>query len=179
MMNETEALWRPYGVTLVWLTESTGESSAGPAALLRVHFVRGARPAAQIGSPGAPSLGTIQFFDGVVPGDIIVLSIDEIAATVMSTQLSGRDPRNLPPGLVADAVGRAMGRVLAHELGHYLLASRTHTRKGLMRQSFAGRQLVGWDRRAFTLDALALLRLRARAAELTAAAVDLRATGGQ
>jgi hypothetical protein len=178
MMQEADAIWRPYGVTLVWLSERTGESSAGPAALLQVHFVHGARPASQIGSRSAPSLGAIQFFDGVVPDDIIVLSTDEIAATVMATQLAGRDPHELPPSLVEDATGRATGRVLAHELGHYLLALRSHTRRGLMQQSFAGRQLVGWDRRAFTLDALALLRLRARAAELTAAALDVRTNGG-
>ena len=29
-------------------------------------------------------------------------------------------------------IGRAMGRALAHELGHYLLASKTHTAGGLM-----------------------------------------------
>ena len=30
-------------------------------------------------------------------------------------------------------LGRAMGRALAHELGHYLLASKVHTRQGLMK----------------------------------------------
>jgi hypothetical protein len=172
MMQEADAIWRPYGVTLVWLTEGTGESRAGSAALLRVHFGHGDRPTPRIGSPGPARLGGIRFFDGAVADDDIVLLTDEITETVMSTQLAGRDLHDLPLGLVEDASGRATGRVLAHELGHYLLALRTHTRNGLMRQSFAGRQLVGWDRQAFRLDAVALLRLRARTAELIAAAVD-------
>ena len=178
MMRETDAIWRPYGVTLVWLGEGAGESGVWPAALLRVQFAQGVRATSRIGSPDASRLGAIQFFDGVVPDDIILLSTDEIAATVMSSQLSERDLHELPTGLVEDATGRATGRVLAHELGHYLLASRTHARKGLMRRSFAGRQLVGWDRRAFTLDAAAVLRLRSRAAEPTAAAIGPRPNGG-
>src|SRR5213594_1434031 len=96
MMRETDAIWRPYGVTLVWLNEGTGESGAWPAALLRVQFVHGVRPTSRIGSPDASRLGAIQFFDGVVPDDIIMLSTDEIAATVMSTQFSERDLHELP-----------------------------------------------------------------------------------
>jgi hypothetical protein len=164
MMQETDVIWRPYGVTLVWITEGTGEGSAGgPAALLRVHFVHGARPTPPIGSPGASRLGAIRFFDDVAD-DLIMLSTDEIAATVMSTGLSGHDLHDLPPGLIEDVTGRATGRVLAHELGHYLLASATHTQKGLMRPSFAGQELVGLDRRTFRLDPAALVRLRARTA---------------
>jgi hypothetical protein len=178
MKQETDAIWRPYGVALVWLTEGTGEPGAWPAALLRVQFVRGARAASQNRGPGASRLGAIQFFDGAVADDTIMLAADEIAATVMATQLAGHDLHDLPPALIEDATGRATGRVLAHELGHYLLALRTHTRRGLMRPMFAGRQLIGWDRRAFTLDAPTLLRLRARAAELTAAAVDPPTNGG-
>ena len=56
--------------------------------------------------------------------------------------------------------------VLAHEIGHYLLAFPTHSRVGLMRASFNSRQLEGWDRRGFRLEASALPRLRARVARL-------------
>ena len=178
MTQETDAIWRPYGVTLVWLTEGTGESSAGSAALLRVHFVHGARPTSRIARSSSSSLGAIQFLDGVVPDDTIMLSTDEIAATVMSTQVSGHDLPNWPPALIEAVTGRATGRVLAHELGHYLLALRTHSQKGLMRPAFAGRELVDWDRRTFSLDTVALQRLRARTAELTAAAVAPQDHGG-
>src|SRR5437870_1584250 len=50
MMQETDAIWRPYAVSLVWLMEGAGQSSARFAALLRVHFVHGARPTSPIGS---------------------------------------------------------------------------------------------------------------------------------
>jgi len=46
-----------------------------------------------------------------------------------------------------------LGRALAHELGHFLLRSRTHSPKGLMRPSQALPDLVSPDRRPFTLSA--------------------------
>jgi hypothetical protein len=69
--------------------------------------------------------------------------------------------------------GQAAGEVdLAHEPQvadlevHYLLAFPAHSRVGLMRASFDGRQLGSWDRRGFQLEASALPRLRARVARL-------------
>jgi hypothetical protein len=165
MMREADAIWRPYGVDLVWSTGAAGDLSADSAASLRVRFAHGTVPASGTAGPGAFRLGAIKFFDGDVADDVIVLSADEIAATVMSAPWAGRDLRQMPPAFIEDLIGRAVGRVLGHELGHYLLGLRTHTQKGLMRPSFTGRELVDWDRHAFGLDAAARLRLRARAVE--------------
>jgi hypothetical protein len=49
-------------------------------------------------------------------------------------------------------LGRAMGRALAHELGHYLLASKTHTPHGLMQASHTASAFFETDRRAFAID---------------------------
>jgi hypothetical protein len=50
-------------------------------------------------------------------------------------------------------LGRAMGRALAHEIGHYLLASKLHTARGLMQASHTASEFFGADRRSFAIDA--------------------------
>jgi hypothetical protein len=49
-------------------------------------------------------------------------------------------------------VARALGRAAAHELGHYLLASREHARRGLMRARFNADELVSDYGAAFRLE---------------------------
>ena len=55
-------------------------------------------------------------------------------------------------------LARAMGRALAHELGHYLLASKVHTPRGLMKAMLSAPELFlsdasGLARRAGAADA--------------------------
>ena len=45
-----------------------------------------------------------------------------------------------------------MGRALAHELGHYLLASKVHTERGLLKASRTAAELFGTTRGGFQLD---------------------------
>ena len=47
---------------------------------------------------------------------------------------------------------RALGRVLAHELGHYLLASKTHTKRGLLKASRTAAELFAIEARGFQID---------------------------
>jgi hypothetical protein len=42
-------------------------------------------------------------------------------------------------------LARAMGRALAHELGHYLLASKVHTERGLMKATLTATELFSTD----------------------------------
>ena len=48
-------------------------------------------------------------------------------------------------------LSRALGRALAHELGHYLLKSRTHSAAGLMRAVRPSFQFFAPDRVGFGL----------------------------
>jgi len=50
-------------------------------------------------------------------------------------------------------LGRAMGRALAHEMGHYLLASKAHSVKGLMRAKRTAVEFFAIERTRFELDA--------------------------
>ena len=47
-------------------------------------------------------------------------------------------------------MARAIGRALAHELGHYFLASKEHTKKGLMKAHRTAVEFFGQDARPFT-----------------------------
>ena len=49
-------------------------------------------------------------------------------------------------------LARAMGRALAHELGHYLLASKAHTERGLMKAIPTAVELFMPDSRPFRID---------------------------
>lgn len=51
-------------------------------------------------------------------------------------QWNGRSFATLAPRASALFVQRAIGRAIAHEIGHYLLRSRVHERRGLMRAVF-------------------------------------------
>ena len=161
MMEEAEAIWRPYDVRLTWPAPGIGGSTERPDVRLQVKFVHPAPSGQPLETSGRPSLGTIQFFEGDRPDDTILLLANEITRRVLSAGIYG------PPAVVDDVIGRATGRVLAHEIGHYLLALRAHTRGGLMRSSFGGQELVALDRHALRLDEGALLRLRARLADVT------------
>jgi hypothetical protein len=48
-------------------------------------------------------------------------------------------------------VGRALGRALSHELGHYLLKSKEHSPRGLMRAAWRSEEFLAVERRGFEL----------------------------
>ena len=50
-------------------------------------------------------------------------------------------------------IGRALGRALAHELGHYLLQSKAHTSRGLMRRVWSSNDSFAVSRTGFQLTA--------------------------
>jgi hypothetical protein len=59
-------------------------------------------------------------------------------------------------------LGRAMGRALAHEMGHYLLASKVHTRRGLMQATHTASAFFDNDRSSFAIDNALRQELAAR-----------------
>jgi hypothetical protein len=50
-------------------------------------------------------------------------------------------------------LGRALGRALSHELGHYLLQSKGHTTRGLMRATWPSDEFFAMNRSGFELSA--------------------------
>jgi hypothetical protein len=165
MVAEADAIWRAYGIRVVLLPlRATEIAPCDVRITLTFKSAQGRATGADDPSPAR--LGSIWFDDGV-PSRAIAIDADAIAARVLEAASSERPLDRWPPGLAALVTSRALGRVLAHEIGHYLLASPAHSPAGLMRPAFDGRQLAGWDRRGFQLDAQVLPRLRARVARLT------------
>jgi hypothetical protein len=64
-------------------------------------------------------------------------------------------------------LARAMGRALAHELGHYLLASKVHTKRGLMQAQRSASDLFAPTRSRFEIDATQKQAVVARLTQTT------------
>jgi hypothetical protein len=101
----------------------------------------------------ATPLGWIVFDDINTPQREIYVSYANAHALMeLSRGIVGRT--DLMPRAEKDTLlGRAMGRALAHEIGHYLLASKVHTRSGLMQAKRTAAELFAYDRRRFGVDA--------------------------
>jgi len=160
MIHEADAIWRTHGVRVA----ARGVAGTPPMELpdgdvnLTLRFA----PPSPL---GRQRLGAIRLVDGV-PESAIEIVAGDVAALMAAAPWAGRRLTEWPPAIGDDVTGRALGRVLAHELGHFLLASPTHTTHGLMRASFVARELGTLDRRPFALDRRHLARLSARVAKL-------------
>jgi hypothetical protein len=81
----------------------------------------------------------------------------------------GRPIESMPRTAVENLLGRMMGRALAHELGHFLLRSRAHTRTGLMRGERTVREFILLGRRGYHVDPAQRSAIVARIREMTGA----------
>jgi hypothetical protein len=133
MAGEVEHVWSPCGVSFCWTR--AGEACDGLEVRLRVHVA----PTASLPAtapPGKDVLGWIPFF-GERPGTDIVLSDAAARSLVAKARVGLRPLAAWPPVLREQYVPRVLGRGLAHEIGLFVLASRDHTRTGLMAPSFS------------------------------------------
>jgi hypothetical protein len=85
------------------------------------------------GSATEPVLGSIEFLDGR-PQHTIAVSVAAAQTMMNSGKWLGRAFDTLPPPLRRRFMTRALSRSAAHEIGHYLLQSRAHAARGLMRE---------------------------------------------
>jgi len=154
-LEEADAVWRPTGVTFLWrrlpqdAAERLDRPADGAATGLRVVVgpLRGRSPRQDL-----LPLGWIQFDDDSPEQEIYVSypnALDYMEGSQGVVGLISKMPvleRELK-------LARAMGRALAHELGHYLLASKAHTPRGLMEASHTATEFFDYSRRAFAIDA--------------------------
>ncbi len=161
LKNETEALWRPYGVHFEW-TDSPAPGAAPSGLSLEVILERRA-----IDAPGLPQWATVMGLTSVQPSvpsaRPIRVSFDATESVLALRKIS----RTAAGWIVPDHdLGRALGRVLAHEIGHVLLGAR-HDDVGLMRAVFRPDELGESDRALFRLTCSGVARLRGRIGRLT------------
>ncbi len=77
-------------------------------------------------------LGWIQFVNDQ-PAPTITVSTRAAQQLMEASSWSGTPLRLLPASVRRQFISRALGRSIAHEVGHYLLRSKAHGRRGLMR----------------------------------------------
>jgi hypothetical protein len=157
-LEETAAIWSPAGVAL---RSMQADSGVRPVDGLTVRVVvdddRGQSSAAN-----SAAIGWINFDGASIPEALIHLSHRNVVQL-----LDASDQNRARPVLQRDLfLGRALGRALAHELGHYLLASKAHTERGLMRGRRWSDEFFSPDRAGFEIggDERELIVARLRAA---------------
>ncbi len=151
---EAERIWRRNGVQLHWV--ATPEEPTD----IWVYVVD-VPPPVKVSEMVMP-IAWIAFYDGT-PQRIIRISRLSMNRLVDARLWQGKSERisSLTQDLQEEAVGRAWGRALAHEIGHYLLSSKAHTKTGLMRASLPDHDLIAESAGKFTLEAEQVQQLNA------------------
>jgi hypothetical protein len=148
VLEEAADIWRTIGVTFEWRREALERSMLTSAS---------SRPRVIIDdSPGTPRenaapLGWVTFI-GEEPGGEIHISRRN-AEHMLVGAVAGV-MRSMTPAERSLLLGRMMGRALAHELGHYLLRSKTHSTSGLMRSRRTAKEFIDAPRSSFAIETL-------------------------
>jgi len=147
LVQEAERIWRREGVALTW---ATPRGNLRPTAALRV-LVISRREALTGGAPSTWTVGELVPHDGHR-----ALAIASIAGAERVVEASKNRVLLLDrPEFGQYQLGVVLGRAVAHEIGHYLLATRTHADRGLMRAAIDASEFADPGARTFTLDEVA------------------------
>jgi len=165
VLEEADAIWRASGVTFVWrpVPRATATRLDPPppgTGALRIVIGDGHGVSHDSRLP----LGWITFDDGTPAQDIYLSYRNAVAFMANSPGVAGLVTQ-MPPMEIEIKLARAMGRALAHELGHYLLASKAHTSRGLMQASHTASEFFEFSRRGFSIDAAQRQAIDARLRE--------------
>jgi hypothetical protein len=166
VLAEADAIWRPGGVTFIWrraplvAASHAGVGAIAPYMPNALHLTIGESRGA--GRDGYLPLGWIVFNDGTVPEQEMYLSYANAQAMMEEARGVVGIISAMPLAQRETLLSRAMGRALAHELGHYLLASKMHTPRGLMKAAMTAVELFMPDSSAFRIDPAQRLAVAAR-----------------
>jgi hypothetical protein len=155
-LREADTIWRAAGFRFIWERGSQVTNAS-----LTVLIGGGVSPTER-----PMPLAWIGFAEDGAPKPIVYVSHANAAAYL----LNSRETVGLADMMTVlqreTYLGRAMGRSLAHEIGHFLLASRTHARKGLMRATHSATEFFMAERNAFAIDSSELKKMAARFASI-------------
>ena len=160
LKDETEQLWRPYGVHIEW-TETNAADAAAQGFSLEAVLAR--RIEAAEPPNGATVLGSASV--GLGRPDTRSIRVSFEATEKVLALRTARGSMGLI--LHGRELSRALGRVLAHEIGHVLLATPIHDKTGLMRAVYHPDDLAESNRAPFRLTCNDVGRLRSRIQVLT------------
>lgn len=139
MRSVASRIWAQYGVDV--------EFGWGPGAVIVELAADGDLAPSD---PSVPVLGTTQFTDGhAIP--MIRLSPPVAEALAAEAEIGVIPFRALSPEHQDAVLERMLGVALAHELAHYLLDTRQHSSRGLLRERFTTRELAFPEQGRLTL----------------------------
>jgi hypothetical protein len=156
VLTEADAIWRPGGITFVWqrtprvAAPYTRAVDTVPYLPNTLHLTIGENRGT--GTSGRLPLGWILFDDMTMPGQEIYLSSANARQLMEEARGVVGLIDQMPIMQRETLLARAMGRALAHELGHYLLASKVHTERGLMKAILTAVELFMPDSRGFRIE---------------------------
>jgi hypothetical protein len=156
IFKEADAIWRPSGISFFWrrITREAvpfaraGETGPYVPNTLRLNVGNAS------GQPrdGRMPLGWIVFDDVTTPQQEIYLSYANAQAVMAESRGVVGLIAEMPIMQRETLLARAMGRALAHELGHYLLASKVHSKRGLMKAILSATELFTSDARGLRIE---------------------------
>jgi hypothetical protein len=166
VFKETDAIWRPGGITFLWRLVTreavpfarAGETGPYVPNTLRLNIGNAS------GQPrdGRLPLGWIVFDDVTTPQQEIYVSYANAQAVMAESRGVVGLIAEMPIAQRETLLARAMGRALAHELGHYLLASKVHTERGLMKAMLNAAELFASDARGLRIEPAQVQAIAAR-----------------
>jgi hypothetical protein len=120
------------------------------------------------------SLGWIAFVNGQ-PARTITVSRGAAEKLAVRASWAGKRLNDFPRRIREQFVDRAIARSIAHEIGHYLLRSKTHAAEGLMRERFTVDEIMDITPAHYRLNRTDLQQLERRLREYAEAqSVDTR-----
>lgn len=156
-VDQAADIWRSHGVIIATAGDGSPCGIESPVEFVTVVMSAAPQVSAQL---KLPRLGEIVFGADGEPYAEIVIASEFLQQETEKLTWSGQPLANRPETLRQRAAGRAIGRVLAHELGHYLLRTRGHAHRGLMRPVYALPALLEPDTHKYSLDEAEAARLR-------------------
>lgn len=146
-LDEVTAIWKRQGVTIEWLSPAEWlcpSANRRRSGRLRVLVF----PKSDSASSERKSMAVAELLR---PDSRHAVAIAYIA---VAKRIVEDAPLRFPALAALDhyRLGLVLGRAVAHEIGHYLLDTPTHARRGLMRPRFDSREFSDLRPGAFRLD---------------------------
>jgi hypothetical protein len=148
LTREAKAIWRHEGVHINWLSPVAPAPESG--LVLRVLVIRLLGAVVEDGSWPVGRLLPDQ------SGDRLAI----VSITAAEQVLASARREAEPPRIGVHRLGLVLGRAVAHEIGHYLLGPRSHTRYGLMRATIDAADFSDLRGGGFFLDNVPGSRIR-------------------
>ncbi len=143
--KDLERIWHPAVDVLATI-------GSGPAGVLAREHVRLVLTMRTLPTTDAAGIGWIEFVDDRAQ-PVMTVSLTAVARLVSNGRWSGRPFSGLPARASTLFTQRAVARAAAHELGHYLLRTKDHARRGLMRAVYTVDEIMSGSNKHNRLDA--------------------------